>query len=118
LPLGSLKLYLYAGAALVVILGLGFSHYKAYSHGVTVTENKYIKVIAEVNSKSADLLKQQKDEHDRFVEQQDKLLNSLKTKNSELNKIVRENEEQASKEPDRDEPGIGKSRVMRLNRIR
>lgn len=118
MPIGSLKLYLYGGAALVILLGLGFSHYKIYNYGVTVTEAKYIKVIAEINSKSADLLREQKDEHDRFVEQQDRLLNNLKTKNSELEQIVRENEEQASKEPDRDSPGIGKSRVMRLNRIR
>jgi len=113
-----IKQYLYPIIGVFALVVLSFISYKIYDFGYSRAETKYIKEISEINLKSAELLKKQKDEHDRFVELQDKLLNNLRTKNTELEKVMRENEEQASKEPDRDEPGIGKSRVMRLNRIR
>jgi dihydroorotate dehydrogenase len=118
LPLGNLKLYLYGILVVIGILFVGYVEYKIYNAGYSASETKRIKEISEINSKSAELLKQQKDEHDRFVEKQDKLLNNLRANNEKLNEIVRENEEQASKEPDAKQPAIGKSSVMRLNRIR
>jgi len=119
LPFGSLiKQYFYPILGVLLLLVLGYTHYKAQEFGYSRAETKYIKEISEINSKSADLLEKQKEEHDRFVEKQDKLLNNLKSDNERLSKIVRENEEQSAKEPDANDPGIGKSRVMRLNRIR
>lgn len=115
---GIVKQYLYPIIGVLVILAFSFIGYKIYNFGYSSAETKYVKQISEINSKSADLLKKQKDEHDKFVELQDKLLNNLKSKNTELENIVRENEQEAAKEPDGDEPGISKSRVLRLNRIR
>lgn len=118
MPFGIIKQYLYPIVGIALLLVLGFATYKVYSFGYDRAEIKYIKQISEINSLSADLLKKQKDEHDEFVERQDRLVNGLRSKNTELENTVRENEKEAAKEPDGNEPGIGKSRVLRLNRVR
>ena len=118
MPLGSLKLYLYGGAALVILLGLGFSHYKAYNYGVMTTEVKYIKQIAEINRTSAELLKKEIENHNAFVEEQDKKIIDLEEKNARLEQTEKENASEAAKDPDAERPALGKSSVMRLNRIR
>lgn len=113
-----IKQYLYPILGVLVVLVLGYTHYKAEEFGYSRAETKYVKVIAEINSKSADLLKAQKEEHDKWVEKQDALVNNLEEQNKKLNDIVKENKREASQDTNAKRPAVGKPSVLRLNRIR
>lgn len=119
MPFGSLiKQYLYPILGVLVVLVLGYTHYKAEEFGYSRAETKYLKQISEINSKSAELLNQQIEEHNRFVNNQIKALKNLQEENDRLNKIQEENTSEANKDPDARRPAVSKSGVMRLNRIR
>lgn len=119
MPFGSLiKQYLYPILGVLVVLVLGYTHYKAQEFGYSRAETKYVKQISEINSKSAELLNQQIEEHNKFVNSQNKALKNLQEENDRLSKIQKENRSEATKDPTAKRPAISKSGVMRLNRIR
>ncbi|QIG73086.1 hypothetical protein EVB99_095 [Rhizobium phage RHph_N3_19] len=119
MPFGSLiKQYLYPVLGILVVLVLSYTHYKAQEFGYSRAETKYLKQISEINSKSAELLNQQIEEHNKFVNNQTKALKNLQEENDRLNKIQEENTREATKDPNATRPSISKSGVLRLNRIR
>lgn len=121
MPFGIVK-YLYTILGIVLILALGFVTYKVYSFGYDRAETKitakYESIISEINRKSAEVLKKEIDDHNKFVELQDKTISELSKENSRLDKIVEENKREASKDPDAKRDALSKSSVLRLNRIR
>ncbi|QIG69462.1 hypothetical protein EVB79_092 [Rhizobium phage RHph_N3_13] len=119
MPFGSLiKQYLYPLLGILVVLVLGYTHYKAQEFGYSRAETKYVKQISEINSKSTELLNQQIEEHNKFVNNQAKALKNLQEENDRLSKIQEENNREATKDPTAKRPAVSKSGVMRLNRIR
>ena len=122
MSLGIVKQHLYPIVGIVLALLVGFAVYKVYSFGYdraeTKTTAKYESIISEINKKSAEELKKQIDEHNAFVERQNKLVNDLKADNQRLDRIMKENKSEAAKDPDAKRPALSKSSVMRLNRIR
>lgn len=118
MPFGNLKLYFYGAIVLLVLSGLGFSHYKAYNAGYDSSETKRTKEIAEINLKSAEVLNQQIEEHNRFVNNQSAAIKALQEEDDRLDKIQKENEREANQDSNAKRPSFSKSSVLRLNRIR
>lgn len=118
MPFGIVKQYLSLILGVLGLLALSYVGYKVYDFGYSRAETKYLKEISEINRLSADLLKKQIEEHNAFVERQNKVLNSLRADRDRLDQIVKENEVEASKDTNAKRPAISKSGVMRLNRIR
>jgi len=104
--------------ALGVSLVLGLGGWKAYDYGYDKATAKWDLERSEINKETARRLKEQVDAHNRFVEQQNKEVNNLQAENNRLEQIIKENESEASTDPNAKRPALGKSSVMRLNRIR
>lgn len=118
MPFGIVKQYLKEIITVIGLLALVFVGYKIYSFGYYRAETKYLKEISEINRLSADLLKKQIEEHNAFVERQNKVLNSLRADRDRLDQIMKENKSEAAKDPNAKRDALSKSSVMRLNRIR
>lgn len=120
--IGTIKQYLYPIVGVVVLIILGFAIYKidnfGYNRGKSETTAKYETILSEVNSKNSELLKKLTDEHNAWVEKQDKAINELKEDNNRLEKIQKENELEASEDNNAKRPAVGKPSVLRLNRVR
>lgn len=117
-----IKMYLYGGLALIAVIAIGVGEYKLWHNGYDLAkaEDKvqYEKLINDYNEKAIALQNLEVQRHNAVVELQNKKIEELVAKKSELEKKVKENNDAASKEPNANEPALGKSSSVRLNSIR
>lgn len=113
-----IKAYLYAGVAVVGLLALGYSEYKAYSLGEDHVTVKYEKTISEINAKSLLELQRQNEIADKITNMQKQTIAQLQSKNQELETIQKENEIEAAKDPHTNDTALGASSVLRIGRIK
>lgn len=112
----------YVIGSIVGIIVLGFIGYKIYDFGATTATAKvtaqYEKVIADINAKTALELQRQNEVIEKLNKLQNSQIADLRAKEEELNRIEKENEENAAKDPNANRLGIGADSVVRINRIR
>jgi cell shape-determining protein MreC len=118
----SILLNKYVLGSLIGILLLGFISYKIYSFGYTTASNQvraqYEKVIADINAKTAIEMARQNEVAEQLNKLQNEQITDLRVKNEELDRIEKENEIEAAKDPNANALGIGADSVLRINRIR
>jgi len=107
---------------IAVVLLFGFIEYEVYhtgfKHGVLTETVKYDKLIQEINDKTNTEIERQDHAASVLGTFQEGLIADLKSKNEELDKIIKENKSEAANDKDRDSDGLGASSVMRINRVR
>lgn len=109
--------YVILGVVAGVLALVAFAGYQGYTWGADRTTVKYEKQLSEIRQATADEVLRQQQANQRAQEQLLLTLNQLDLKNKALDKILLENQLEASKDPDAARSAISASSVRRLNKI-